>query len=97
MRRNCARMLLTFISTAISAAIWAQPCTYYPADCPGDMLSKNQTFCDHHFILSEEIKMQDKIRDFITGQMEEIADAKNGNLESMNTFQTDMSASGGSQ
>lgn len=77
MRRNCARTLLIFFSLVISTAIGAQPCSYYPADCPGDMPSKDQTFCDHHFIISEEIKMQDNIRDLVIGLMEEIAEAKN--------------------
>jgi hypothetical protein len=76
MLRKRAHLLPISFLIIISSRVCAQHCTYYPADGPGDMPSKDQIFCDHHFILPEEIKMQDKIRDFITGQMEEIAEAK---------------------
>ncbi len=76
MRWKSARMLLFLFSFIFSTTIRAQSCSFYPADCPGNMLSKGQVFCDDRFIISEEIKMQDKIRDFFTERMEEIAETK---------------------
>lgn len=77
MRWKNARMLLISVLLIYSTTIRAQSCSYFPADCPGNMQSKDQTFCNVRFIISQEISMQDMIRDFMTDQMETLAKAKN--------------------
>jgi hypothetical protein len=53
------------------------------------MPSKDQTFCDNHFIVSEEIKMQDMIRDFLTDQMETL-----GKLKKWEVYELDENSDG---
>jgi hypothetical protein len=72
---KCFFCLLSFFMICIRAQ--TQSCSYFPADCPGDMNSKDPVFCQHRFIVDKEIIMQDQIRDMITGLMEKQAKTNN--------------------
>lgn len=65
----------------------AQECSYFPADCPEEIENtKDSLQCIRDFIVPQEISMQNRLREFLTNHMQEIADAKNWEMYEFNEW-----------
>jgi hypothetical protein len=76
MNRKRAGLLFFFVLVMIFPGVRAQSCSHFPADCPSDRQLPDSADRLGNAAIPEEISMEIRLRDFLSGLLQEVADKK---------------------